>query len=149
MEDFDLFFHNWKQIDENLKKCSIKIIKSDFELDSFIQIFYKEGLQPIINPIFNIEEKQLETGILIKTMEQLLIEKAISIENPSDTKWIKGDFVKINLPDIKDGNYPRGVLITDEFIDEHGELCVIFQPIEADKPIVGMKFKLPTKLLFK
>lgn len=72
--EIDKYYNNWKESFGDFERQSIQIIKSDFELDSYIQIFSGKDLQPILNPLFNIENGQLESGLLIKSMESIIEE---------------------------------------------------------------------------
>ncbi len=72
--EIDKYYDNWKELLGDFDKQSIQIIKSDFELDTYIQNFLSKGLQPILNPLFNNENGQLESGLLIKSMESIIKE---------------------------------------------------------------------------
>ena len=121
----------------------IKIITSDFELDTYLQSFFKEGLQPIINPLFDSKTKEFDSGLVLKNIQDL-IEEA----NAKNIKtWSKDEKVKIVFPDEKSDKHATGILLTDEFMDDTGELCAIFQPIENGKRLDDMQLKLPIKLL--
>lgn len=144
-ENFDTFIENWQLFTEIKGKFSIKIIKTDFELDTYLQSFFKENLKPIINPMFSTEGDSLESGLILKSMNEIIREgrKRISVT----PNWRKGDKVKIVFPHVDTDKHATGVLLVDEFQDENGELCTIFQPFENEKPIDDMQFKLPVKLL--
>lgn len=144
-EDFDVFIENWQLFTEIEGKFSIKIIKTDFELDTYLQSFFRENLKPVINPMFSKDGNSLESGLLLKSMDEIIQEGR---ERTSVTpNWREGDKVKVVFPDVKTDKHATGVLLVDEFQDENGELCTIFQPIENGKPIEDMQFKLPVKLL--
>lgn len=72
--EIDKYYNNWKELIGDFEEQSIQIIKSDFELDTYIQNFLSKGLQPILNPLFNIQNSQLESGFLIKSMESIIEE---------------------------------------------------------------------------
>lgn len=72
--EIDKYYSNWKELLGNFERQSIQIIKSDFELDTYIQNFLSKDLQPILNPLFNNENGQLESGLLIKSMESIIKE---------------------------------------------------------------------------
>jgi hypothetical protein len=141
-EDFETFYENWNEILGNLDKCSIKIIETDFELDTYLQLFFSENLQPIIDPLFNLETKDLKSGLKIMKL-QTIIAEAKEKRKPFKI----GDFVKLVFPDIKTERFPTGILLTDDFKDELGESCVIFQPVENGKPLKDMQYKIPTKIV--
>jgi hypothetical protein len=144
-ESFEVYYENWKSILENIDKCSIKIIESDFELDSYLQVFFAQDIQPIINPIFDLQEKKLKSGLIVRNFHTI-IEEAQN-KNSHKRKWQKNDLVEVVFPGRENEKHANGILLTDEFPDETGELCVIFQPIENGKPIKDMMFKMPTQLL--
>jgi len=144
-EDFDTFIVNWKKIIPEINKCTIRIIKSDFELDTYLQSFFTEGLQPIINPLFDTNTKQLNSGLILRNFTDL-IEEA---KSKNKKIWKKDDKVEVVFPGIKTDKHAKGILLTDEFIDENDEACVVFRPIEDGKVLDDMQFKLPTKLLSK
>lgn len=145
VEDFDMFIVNWKKVIPEIDKCTIKIIKSDFELDTYIQSFFTEGLQPIINPIFDTTTKQLNSGLILRNFTDLI--KEAKLKNKKT--WKIGDKVEVVFPGMKTDKHAKGILLTDEFVDEIGETCVVFRPIEDGKMLDDMQFKLPTKLLYK
>jgi hypothetical protein len=146
-EEFDAYIDNWQLFTEIEGKFSIKIIKTDFELDTYLQSFFKENLKPVINPMFNTEGDSLESGLILKSMEEIVQEgqKKSSVAS----YWKEGAKVKVVFPDVVTDKHATGVLLVDEFHDDNGELCSIFQPIENGEPIEDMQFKLPVKLLEK
>ncbi len=139
--EFDNFHQNWNKILKDLGDCKMKIIETDFELDAYLQLFFKEGLIPVIDPIFDPITKSLVTGFEIRSME-----KIISDANQNRKKWQKGDKVKILFPDAVTDKYPTGVLLTDEFIDENGVSIAVFQPIENGKRLENLQYAMPTSL---
>ena len=144
-ENFDSFITNWKKVLPTINKCTIKIIKSDFELDTHLQSFFKDGMQPVINPLFDSETKDFDSGLILKNFQDI-IEEA---KKQKEKQWKKDEKVKIIFPNVKTDKHAKGILLTDEFIDETGELCAVFRPIENGKILDDMQFKLPTKLLVK
>jgi hypothetical protein len=50
------------------------------------------------------------------------------------------------FPEAKGDRVPEGILLSDEFIDEHGEPCVLWRPVEDGKELKDMSFKIPLKL---
>ena len=142
-EDFELFHENWKIAIKDLKECTINVISSDFELDSYLQSFFLDGYQPIIDPILNHENKELESGYIVKSFQQLIQEAE------RKGKWKEGDQVKVVFPGVETDKFATGVLLTDEFIDETGEPCAIFQVIENGERQEHLTFKMPIKLFQK
>lgn len=141
---FDKFHQNWNKILKNLGGCKIKIIETDFELDAYLQLFFKEGLIPVIDPIFDTITKSLVTGFEILSME-----KIISDAKQNRKKWQKGDRVKIVFPDVATDKHATGILLTDEFIDEDGDSFAVFQPIENGKRLEDLQYVMPTRLFHK
>jgi hypothetical protein len=70
----DEYLENWKKLIGEFESHTIQIIKSDYELDTYIQSIINENLQPIINPLFNLEQKQLESGLIVKNMKTIIEE---------------------------------------------------------------------------
>lgn len=146
--EFDKYYENWITLGINHSKCILKIISSDIELDSILNSFFSEKLKPVIDPIFNPKTRELITGYLIDSMENI-IQKAIRKEDNRSIGWMAGDKVKVVFPDVKTDKHATGVLLSDEFIDENGISCIIFQPIENGKPLVELQYKMPTHLLVR
>lgn len=142
--EFDKFHQNWNEILKDLDGCKIKIIETDFELDAYLQLFFKEGLIPVIDPIFDPNTKSLVTGFEIRSMK-----KIISEANQNRKKWKKGDKVKIVFPDVVTDKHATGILLTDEFIDEDGDSFAVFQPIENGKRLEDLRYAIPTRLFHK
>lgn len=139
--EFDKFYLNWNEILQNLDRCKIKIIESDFELDAYLQHFFKENLIPVIDPIFDKKTNSLISGYEIRSMESI-----ISKANNKPKHWKKGDKVKIVFPDVVTDKYATGILLIDEFIDENGESFAVFQPIENEKRLEDLQYTMPTRL---
>lgn len=139
--EFDKFHQNWNEILNDLGSCKIKIIETDFELDAYLQLFFKEGLIPVIDPVFDPNTKSLVTGFEFRSME-----KIISEASQNRKKWKKGDKVKIVFPNVVTDKFATGELLTDEFIDNEGRTCAVFQPIENGKKLKDLKYIMPVKL---
>jgi len=103
--------------------------------------FFKEGLIPVIDPIFDPNTKSLVTGFEIRS-----IEKIISEANQNRKKWKKGDKVKIVFPNVVTDKFATGILLTDEFKDNEGRPCAVFQPIENGKKLEDLQYIMPTRL---
>ncbi|MBA0885144.1 caspase family protein [Flavobacterium undicola] len=142
--EFDIHYQNWSEIVQNLKGCKIKILESDFELDAYLQHFYRENLIPVIDPIFDKKTNSLISGYEIRSMESI-----ISKANNKPKYWKKGDKVKIVFPNVVTDKYATGILLTDEFIDENGESFAVFQPIENGKKLKDLQYAIPTRLFQK
>ncbi|HBX63589.1 MAG TPA: hypothetical protein DEG63_11045, partial [Flavobacteriaceae bacterium] len=150
---FDEMHSNWNEHGHQIGQCALKIIENDKDLSIYLDNFFSDGVQPIIDPIFK-SEQELEEGIYIKDIEKLnqqAINKDIthSYTPTKNANWKAGDRVKIVFPDIKTNEDLKGILLTDEFKDEINEQCVIFRPIEKGIIRDDMQFKMPTKLLVK
>ena len=142
--EFDILYQNLSEIIQNLGGCKIKIIESDFELDAYLQKFFNENLIPVIDPIFDKKTNSLISGYEIQSMESI-----ISKANKEPKQWKKGDKVKIVFPDVVTDKYAKGILLTDEFIDENGALFAIFQPVKKGKGLERLQYAMPTKLFQK
>ena len=106
-----------------------------------INIYYSEDLLFVINPFFDKQNQKLKAGLVIRTIDQ------IKQEAFEKNKLRKGDKVNVII-NPKADKLPFGILIEDEFIDEEGEPCVIFNPIENGKPL-EMAYKIPSKIIKK
>lgn len=146
---FDKLHKNWNEVGYKIGECSLKIIDSDKDFDLYLMAFFSDGVQPIIDPVFN-NDKELLEGIYIRDFEELKDqgESHKGTLNP-DGIWKAGDRVKVVFPEVKTDKFARGILLTDEFIDEKNESCVIFRPIENGAVREDLQFKMPTKLLVK
>lgn len=142
--EFDILHQNWSELIQNLEGCKIKIIESDFELDVYLQHFFKENLIPVIDPIFDKKTNLLISGYEIRSMESI-----ISKANNKSKHWKKGDNVKIVFPDVVKEKFATGILLTGEFIDENGESFAVFQPIENGKILEDLQYAIPTSLFHK
>jgi len=141
---FANIFDSWKNIelDINIDKLKFKVIESDVEFDSFIRDFIKDGMKPVIDPVFN-KKSEVVKGYQIVHLQEL---ENISKSNKKKVAWKKGDRVRIEFPEMSIGNYPIGVIIKDEFIGENGEKFVLFQPTDIEEEII---LSVPTKFLIK
>lgn len=140
--EFEKYYANWNSAGANLDKCALKIIVSDSELDSYLQTFFIEKVMPVIDPLFNADDHKLSSGLLIDSMKNL-IEQA----KRKQTTWKRGDNVEVVFPKVKTDKHAKGILLTDEFIDETGVSCIIFQPVEDGKILDDLQYKMPTDLL--
>jgi hypothetical protein len=137
--DFEKFFKNWNAVGSNIEKCTLKIISSDLELDFHFQSFYKEGMNPVLDPIFDLKTRKLVSGFPFVSMSSLIESKK--------KIWREGDKVKIVFPGVQTKKYATGFLLTDEYLSEDGESCVIFQPVEKGKSLKDSQYQIPTRLL--
>lgn len=138
---FDAFYKNWNIVGAKMARCKLKIISSDLELDFYLKTFFKEGLLPVLDPMFEAETKKILSGFPIQDIDEILN------AGKRKVKWQAGDRVKIILSWIDDGKYPSGILLTEEFINDHGEESVIFRPIEDGIEIPDLQYIVPTILL--
>lgn len=140
-ELIEKYIENWNDNNYHLNQFKIKIIESDLELGNLINIYYSKDLLFVINPFFDKPNQKLKAGLVIKTIDQ------IKKEAFEKNKLRKGDKVNVLInPNAK--KLPLGILVEDEFIDEEGEPCVIFNPIENGKPL-KMAYKIPSKIIKK
>lgn len=136
------YFDNWKKkmpISDNFK---IKIVASDLELGNLISIYYPKDKIFVINPKFDNITQQLNSGLEVKTITQILNDY-----QKYSPEFRKGDIVTI-LINPSASKLPLGILLEDEFRDETGEICVIFSPFE-DGEILDMMYKIPVKKIKK
>ena len=106
-------------------------------------------MQPTFDPEFE-ERQKITGGIQISDMKQLLAESKKRVYSINDDpRWKAEERVKIIFPEVNIDNPPFGILITDEFVDEAGELCSIFSAIEDGQVRSDLTLKVPTKLLEK
>lgn len=136
--DFERFHKNWNAVGANMERCTLKIISSDLELDSHLQSFYKEGINPVLDPIFDLKTRKLVSGFPIVSMAKLM--------QQNQRVWKEGDKVKVMFTGVKAKKHATGILLTDEYIREDGELCAIFQPIENGKPLKNLQYQMPVRL---
>lgn len=70
-ESVEDYIKNWQsteEIDENYK---IKIVESDLELANLISVYYLRNKTIVINPIFDVDIKQLKKGAIIKPIDKI------------------------------------------------------------------------------
>jgi hypothetical protein len=146
---FEALYENWNSVGYKTRKCTLKIVENDKELDLYLIAFFSDGMQPIIDPHFD-KNKDLAKGVYISDIEDLKNETQTQtgILNP-DGLWKAGDRVKVVFPNVETDNYARGILLTDEFVDDTNTTCVIFRPIEDGIVREDLQFKMPAKLLVK
>src|SRR5690606_8331126 len=65
---FDNMHSNWNDAGYQIGNCTLKIIESDKELDLYLNSFFADGIQPIIDPIFKTNQ-ELQKGIYVKDIE--------------------------------------------------------------------------------
>lgn len=142
IEEFEAFTENWKYIIGELEGLSIRILKDDQEVDAVIKDLFNDDLSPIINPIFD-EENRLKSGVIIISKDEL-------VENRSKDKNLhKDDSVRLLFPELGNtGRFPVGKLVSDVFTDQHIGDCVIFQPMEDGKPS-DMQYRVPVSIVEK
>lgn len=139
-ELIEKYIDNWKKSKLHINAFKVKIIESDLELGNLISINYPKNKLFAINPLFDEKTNKLKAGLIIKTIDQI-----IDSSPQNQIAYKKGDKVNIMInPSVP--KLPLGILLEDEFIDETGENCVIFSPIEEGKTLELM-YKLPTKII--
>jgi len=144
---FDDFHSNWNNSGFAIGKCSLRIIESDKDFDLYIIAFFKDGMQPIIDPLFD-KDKELTSGIYIKDIEEIVEEnKRMSGTLLKDATWKAGDRVKVVIPEARKDKFPEGTILTDEFIDETGEKRVIFCPIVEGVQRQDLAMAIPSKFI--
>jgi len=50
---FDEFHSNWNAARFELSKCELRVVKLDNDFDDYMLAFLEDGMQPILNPLFN------------------------------------------------------------------------------------------------
>ena len=153
--NFNNFYENWHLAGFKIKDCGIKILRNDLEFDHYIARFFEQGMQPIIDPLFD-RNADLVKGYYISSMQEIIANSMKNEAKGNDTlkpmdnpQWKKGDEVIIDFPDVEQEKYPTGILLEDEMIDETGERCVIFRPVEDGKELKDLTYKMPSRLLKK
>ncbi len=144
ISNFDHYHENWNHIIGNLGKCTVKIIESDEELDTYLKDFFSNQMIPVIDPIFDKEKKELNSGYIF-TKFSTLVSEGMKMNPEVKSGWKMDDKVKVVFPGKENAKCPTGILLTDEFVDEENEVCAIFQPVEDGAPL-EMQFKMPTYL---
>lgn len=144
---FDEFHTNWNDAGFTIGKCSLRIIESDKDIDLYLIAFFKDGMQPIIDPFFD-KDKELISGIYIKDIEEIVEEsKRTSGTLLKDARWKAGDRVKVVFPAARKDKFPEGTIMTDEFMDETGERRVIFCPIVDGVQRQDLAITVPSKFI--
>lgn len=69
---FDIFHENWNTVGANMVRCKMKIISSDLELDYYLKTFFKEGLSPVIDPVFKTDTMELVSGFPIQDINEII-----------------------------------------------------------------------------
>ena len=143
---FEELHKNWNEAGYHVGPCAIQIIETDKEFDLYLMVWLEQGMQPIVHPMFN-RGQELVSGTYIKDTRYFTDDAEPQTysykENP---EWRAGERVKVIFPEAKGDRVPEGVLLSDEFIDEHGESCVLWRPVEDGKELKDMSFKIPVKL---
>jgi hypothetical protein len=146
---FETLHKSWNEAGYHVGKCTLTIIENDKELDLFLTTFFSDGIQPVIDPLFD-NHKRLVEGLYIKNFADLKDQsREFSFQTNPDGKWKAGDRVKVVFPKVKTDKHARGILLADEFYDETGESCALFQGIENGAIRPDLVFKMPTKLFVK
>lgn len=144
---FDDFHKNWNAAGYTIDKCELRIIKSDSELDHYLRAFLEDGMQPILDPMFD-KEAELIKGYYISDFKDLLEKRKNErtyIIKEKKGGFKEGQIVEVIFPGKKMDKFPTGILACDEFEDETGEMCSIFIPIEDGKKL-ELSYKMPVKL---
>lgn len=143
----------WKnlELEFNIEDFELEIIESDFDFDNLMRFFFRDKMVPVIDPQFNKKGEVVKGDRLVHLQElQSSLESkektGTIVNNPA---WKKGDLVRLELPSIKNGNYPEGILLEDELIDEEGMHVAIFRPIENGEHLKDLAYSIPTKFLSK
>lgn len=145
--EFDDLHSNWKEAGFNIDKCELRIAKSDDEFDSYMKAFLEDGMQPILNPMFDTKAKLIKGFRIVNVKELIERNEVLEKKRQKDRKeqFRKGQKVEVIFPGKKMPKEMVGVLAEDEFEDEKGEICSIFRPIEDGK-LTDLAFKMPVKL---
>ncbi len=112
-----------------------------------MRAFLEDGMQPVLDPLFD-DKARLIKGCRISNVKELIEKEKSKITFKTtgrETGFKEGQKVEVIFPDRKMPKQMIGFLTTDEFVDEQGEICAIFTPIEDGKP-TEFAFKMPVKL---
>jgi hypothetical protein len=144
---FEELHKNWNEVGYTVGPCSIQIIESDTEFDLYLMAWLQEGMQPIVHPMFD-KEKELQSGAYIQDIKYFT-DKSHEHSYPlkQNPDWRKGDRARIIFPGPKREKVPEGIVMTDEFIDEYDESCVIFCPVEDGIELTDLAIKIPVNYL--
>lgn len=141
---FDDFHNNWNDAGYKLEKCELRIIKSDIELDHYLHSFLEDGMQPILDPLFD-NKANLIKGFFISNFKELIEKKKnkrVFEIKESTEGFKKGQMVEVVFPGKVLKKNPIGILACDEFEDENGKMCSIFIPMENGKQL-DLSYKMP------
>lgn len=144
---------SWKDLELEFKieDFELKIIQSDSEFDNYMRFFFSDEMVPIIDPQFNKKGEIVKGDRLIHLQE---LQSSLNTEEQTGTvvdnpTWKKGDLVRLEIPSITTNNYPEGILLEDELVDENGMHMAIFRPIENGKELEDLTYSVPTEILRK
>lgn len=144
--NFDGIHENWNAAGFKVGKCEIRIIESDHELDIYLRSFLDDGMQPVLDPLFD-KKSELVKGYFIADFKRLTSERIEHGTIPPSQEWNKGEIVHVIFPGMEEAEKkPTGILLEGEFFDERGESCALFRPIE-DGVELHLMYKIPTKYL--
>lgn len=139
------FIENWKPIVGDLDKYSLEILESDKDVNKTLMMAFKNGLQPILNPIFS-DNYNINSGIIIAERDVFLSNLG-GLEDNNNEDFKKGDIVKLVFPEMEGhDSFPLGKLLTDIF-DENGNKYAIFQPIENGILLEEQQYKIPLSII--
>jgi hypothetical protein len=148
---FEALHKNWNDVGYTIGPCAIKIVESDREFDLFLLTVLQDGMQPIVHPMFD-KDKELISGTYIQDIRYFteyneMQEKEETYSLKENPDWKEGDTARVMFPGNKSQKVPEGIVLSDEFIDDRGESCVIFCPIENGKQLMDAAVKIPVKFL--
>ncbi|MNY56564.1 hypothetical protein D3C86_1926570 [compost metagenome] len=66
------YINNWQSTDDIDENYKIKIVESDLELANIISVYYQQNKTIVINPIFDVDIRQLKKGAIIKPINQII-----------------------------------------------------------------------------
>ena len=143
-EQIENFIDNWEMILAREVKIKTNIIESDLELGNLISLYKQQNKVLVVNPIYNILSKVLESGFQFVSLEDIIQSK-----QSNSHIFNKGDKVNVSITTKSNANILKfGILLKDQFLDETGEYCSIFQPIEEGR-LLKFFYKIPIKLMKK
>lgn len=138
----DFYIKNWENFTVIKNKFRVRIVESDLELGNLISVHYKNNKKFVINPFFNLTTNSLKSGLVIENIEEI-----IKHSPKFKTNLKKGDKVSIMInPEAE--KLPYGIVLEDPFVDDTGEICAFFSPIENDE-VLDLVYIMPLKLLRK
>lgn len=149
------FLDNWKSINFEVPDFKLSTIKNDDEFDLYMYKIFKENLQPIIDPLFDLK-KEIVSGIYILEKDAIIsknrekeYDEQLNLEFCENPNWLKGDKVFVELPEVDSEKRPFGILLENEMQDNKGDRKVIFKAIENGEERNDLVFTFPSKLLKK